>query len=94
MGTLNILECIRADYPICAALSTRARNGRYFDTPITEDIVSAHHQMPYFLTKWVGEELCMTYYHQYGVPSTVFRFSTVIEPGEFLSDAACPSSFY
>ena len=102
MGTLNILECVRADLPDLRRIvyaSTEAvywpirGNGRYFDTPITEDMVSAHHQMPYFLTKWVGEELCMTYYHQYGVPSTVFRFSTVIEPGEFLSDAGLPKLF-
>ena len=56
-------------------------------------MVSAYHQMPYFLTKWVGEELCMVYHLQYGIPSTVFRFSTVIEPGEFLNDAGLPSLF-
>jgi UDP-glucose 4-epimerase len=102
MGTLNLLECVRTELPDLHRLvyaSTEAvywrlpGTGRYFEEPITEDMVSAHHHMPYFLTKWVGEELCMAYYYQYGIPSTVFRFSTVIEPGEFLDDAGLPRLF-
>jgi nucleoside-diphosphate-sugar epimerase len=56
-------------------------------------MVSRYHQMPYFLTKWIGEELCMTYHYQYGVPTTVFRFATVIEPGEFLNEDGLPKLF-
>ncbi len=102
MGTLNLLECVRSGLPDLHRLvyaSTEAvywrlpAAGRYFEKPITEEMVSAYHQMPYFLTKWVGEELCMAYHLQYGIPSTVFRFSTVIEPGEFLNDAGLPSLF-
>ena len=102
MGTLNILECIRAERPDLHRLvyaSTEAvywdlhGKGRLFEEPITEDMVSRYHQMPYFLTKWIGEELCMAYHHQYGVPATVFRFATVIEPGEFLDEAGLPRLF-
>ena len=42
--------------------------------------------LPYLLTKWLGEELAMAYHFQYGVPTTVMRFSTVIEPSEFLNE--------
>ena len=56
-------------------------------------MVSCYKHMPYFLTKWIGEELCMTYHHQYDVPTTVFRFATVIEPGEFLNADGLPGLF-
>ena len=52
--------------------------------------MSPYKQMPYFLTKWVGEELCMTYHRQYGIPATSMRFATVIEPGEFLNADGLP----
>ncbi len=69
------------------------RETRYFADPITEDMVARYHQMPYFLTKWVGEQLVMTYHHQYQVPSTSFRFTTIIEPSEFLNDQGLPDLF-
>ena len=53
-------------------------------------MVARYHHMPYFLTKWIGEELAMAYYYQYQVPSTSFRFSTVIEPSEFFNEAGIP----
>ena len=102
IGTLNILECIRNDclnlhrlvYACTEAIYWRlGERGRYFPEPISEDMVSRYKQMPYFLTKWIGEELCMTYHHQYGVPTTVFRFATVIEPGEFLNADGLPGLF-
>ncbi|MBI1923395.1 NAD(P)-dependent oxidoreductase [Candidatus Poribacteria bacterium] len=102
MGTLNILECIRTGLPNLHRLvyaSTEAiywrlpSKGRLFEEPITEEMVSRYHAMPYFLTKWIGEELCLAYHHQYGVPSTVFRFSTVIEPSEYLNADGLPSRF-
>ena len=69
------------------------RESRYFDRPITEDMVARYHQMPYFLTKWMGEELVMTFHHQYQVPVTSFRFTTIIEPSEFLNDQGLPGLF-
>ncbi len=102
MGTLNILESVRECNPNIHRLvyaCTEAiyweltEKGRLFDAPITEADVAKYHHMPYFLTKWIGEELCMTYHHQYGVPSTVFRFTTVIEPSEFLNDDGLPKLF-
>ena len=102
MGTLNILEAVRADVPNLRRLvyaCTEAiywrlgEKGRYFEEPITESMVSRYKQMPYFLTKWVGEELCMTYHRQYGVPATSMRFATVIEPGEFLNAEGLPGRF-
>ena len=67
--------------------------GRYFEEPITEDMVSPYKRMPYLLTKWIGEELCMTYHRQYGIPATSMRFATVIEPGEFLNADGLPWRF-
>ena len=102
MGTLNILEAVRSDLPNLHRLvyaCTEAiywrlgEKGRYFPEPITEEMVSRYKHMPYFLTKWVGEELCMSYHLQYGVPSTSMRFATVIEPGEFLNEDGVPARF-
>ena len=102
MGTLNILECIRTGLPNLHRFvyaSTEAiyweltERGYCFDEPVREEMVARYHQMPYFLTKWIGEELAMTYHHQFGVPTTVFRFSTVIEPSEFLNDEGLPNLF-
>lgn len=102
MGTLNILECIRSGLPNLHRFvyaSTEAiywelqERGYCFDEPIREEMVARYHKMPYFLTKWIGEELAMTYHHQFGVPTTVFRFSTVIEPSEFLNEEGLPEIF-
>lgn len=102
MGTVNILEAVRADAPNLQRLvyaCTEAiywrlgEKGRFFEERITEAMVSTYKQMPYFLTKWVGEELCMTYHRQYGVPATSMRFATVIEPGEFLNADGLPGRF-
>ncbi len=102
MGTLNILECVREFNPNIHRLvyaCTEAiywrmtEKGRLFNEPITEDMVAKYHHMPYFLTKWIGEELCMSYHYQFKVPSTVFRFTTVIEPSEFLNQDGVPKNF-
>lgn len=71
----------------------RGKESRGFAAQITEEMVARYHQMPYFLTKWIGEELAMSYYYQYGVPSTSFRFAIVIEPGEFLNADGLPQMF-
>ncbi len=100
MGTLNLLESVRAEcpnlhrfvYACTEAVYWRLEEyGRYFEEPIREDMVARYHQMPYFLTKWIGEELAMAYHYQYGVPTTAFRFSTVLEPSEFFNEAGVPS---
>ncbi len=99
MGTLNLLESVRTEcpnlhrfvYACTEAVYWKLEDyGRYFEEPVTEDMVARYHHMPYFLTKWIGEELAMTYYYQYQVPSTSFRFSTVIEPSEFFNEAGIP----
>ena len=99
MGTLNLLESVRAHcpslhrfvYASTVAVYLRLEdNGRYFEEPIREEMTARYHQMPYFLTKWIGEELTMAYHHQYGLPATSFRFSTIFEPSEFLNDAGLP----
>lgn len=71
----------------------QGRESRYFDKPITEDMVARYHQMPYFLTKWIGEQLAMSYHYQYKVPVTSFRFTTIIEPSEFLNSEGIPNLF-
>ncbi len=102
MGTLNILECVREFnknihrlvYACTEAIYWQlTEKGRLFNELITEDMVAKYHHMPYFLTKWIGEELCMTYHHQYDIPSTVFRFTTVVEPSEFLNADGLPKFF-
>ena len=102
MGTLNILECIRAQCPDLHRFvyaSTEGvywrvtDSGRYFSEPIKEETQIRYPHMPYLLTKWLGEELAMAYHFQYGVPTTALRFSTVIEPSEFLNDAGLPPLF-
>ena len=99
MGTLNLLESVRAACPnlhrfvyACteAIYWRQEEKGRYFEEPITEEMVARYLEMPYFLTKRIGEELAMAYHYQYGVPTTSFRFSTVIEPSEFLNDDGLP----
>ncbi len=99
MGTLNLLESVRAEcpnlhrfvYACTEAIYWRLEDyGRYFEEPITEDMVARYHQMPYFLTKWIGEELAMAYYYQYDLPATSFRFATIIEPSEFFNEAGVP----
>ena len=99
MGTLNLLESVRAAcpnlhrfvYACTEAIYWRLEEkGRYFEEPITEEMVARYLEMPYFLTKRIGEELAMAYHYQYGVPTTSFRFSTVIEPSEFLNDDGLP----
>lgn len=100
-GALNLLEVARTlpNFHRFIYASTEAvyweltQKGRLFEKPITEDMVAKYHHMPYFLTKWIGEELCMTYHYQYQVPVTVFRFSTVIEPSEFLNESGLPARF-
>ena len=102
-GTLNVLEAAREQCPDLQRFvyaSTEgvywdARiNGRYFETPITEDMVgSLYPDMPYLMTKWLGEELVMVYRHQYGIPTCVTRFSTVIDPSEFLNAQGLPHIF-
>ncbi len=90
-----VYACTEAIYWRLEARSPNlaGREERYFAAPITEDMVAQYHQMPYFLTKWIGEQLAMTYYHQYQVPSTSFRFTTIIEPGEFLNAQGLPDLF-
>jgi len=99
MGTLNLLESVRAHCPnlhrfvyasTVAVYLRLEESGRYFEEPIHEDMASRYHQMPYFLTKWVGEELTMAYHYQYGLPAASFRFSTIIEPSEFFNEAGLP----
>ncbi len=102
MGTLNILECIREHcpnlhrfvYASTEGVYWDARvNGRYFENPISEDMAGNYPDMPYLLTKWLGEELALAYHFQYSLPVTALRFSTVIEPSEFLNDAGLPRLF-
>ncbi|MCY4063632.1 MAG: NAD(P)-dependent oxidoreductase [Chloroflexi bacterium] len=102
MGTLNLLESVRElgpslhrfVYASTEGVYWDARvNGRYFEEPITEDMIGEYPNMPYLMTKWLGEELAMVYHHQYGVPTCAMRFSTVIEPSEFLNDAGLPKLF-
>ncbi|MCY3681683.1 MAG: NAD(P)-dependent oxidoreductase [Gemmatimonadetes bacterium] len=99
LGTLHLLEAVREKVPNLQRFvyaCTEAiywkvdEAGRLFEQPISEDMVSATKAMPYFLTKWIGEELVMNYHVQYGVPSVVCRFATIFEPSEFLTEDGVP----
>jgi len=102
-GTLNLLESVRElcpnlhrfVYASTAGVYWSLREyGRYFETPISEDMVDRRYpDMPYLMTKWLGEELAVAYQLQYAVPVTVLRFSTVIDPGEFLNERGWPTLF-
>ena len=102
MGTLNLLESVRElcpnlqrfVYASTEGVYWDARvNGRYFEQPISEDMIGEYPNMPYLMTKRLGEELALVYHHQYGVPACAMRFSTVIEPSEFLNEAGLPKLF-
>lgn len=102
LGTLHLLEAVRAHaphlhrfvYACTEAVYWRTEdNGRQFDRPIREHEVSHSKLMPYYLTKWIGEELCMNYHYQYGVPSVACRFATVLEPSELLDAEGMPVSW-
>ena len=102
MGTLNILECIRElcpnlhrfVYASTEGVYWDARiSGRYFEERITEDMAGNYPSMAYLMTKWLGEELTMVYHYQYGLPTCAMRFSTVIEPSEFLNEGGLPRHF-
>ena len=99
LGSLHLLEAIRAHapelqrlvYACTEAVYWRTEDdGRLFEQPIREDEVSHSKLMPYYLTKWIGEELCMNYHYQYGVPTVVCRFATVLEPSELLDEEGIP----
>ena len=103
MGTLNLLESARElcpdlhrfVYASTAGVYWSLREyGRYFEKPISEDMVGRRYpDMPYLMTKWLGEELAVAYQLQYALPVTVLRFSTVLDPGEFLNDQGRPTLF-
>ncbi len=102
MGTLNLLESIREQcpnlhrfvYASTEGVYWDARvNGRYFEQPITEDMMGEYPNMPYLMTKRLGEELALVYHFQYDIPTCAMRFSTVIEPSEFLNEAGLPAAF-
>ncbi len=99
LGTLHLLEAVRDKVPhvqrfvyACTeAIYWRVEeSGRLFEKPIAEDMVSATHAMPYFLTKWIGEELVVNYGVQYDLPCVVCRFATIFEPSEFLTADGVP----
>ncbi len=103
MGTLNLLESVRDlcpdlhrfVYASTAGVYWSLREyGRYFETPIHEDMVGRRYpDMPYLMTKWLGEEVAVAYHLQYALPVTVLRFSTVLEPSEFLNEQGWPNLF-
>ena len=99
LGTIHLLEAVRnhaTDLKRFVYACTEAiywkleEDGRLFEDPIKESDVSLSHRMPYFLTKWIGEELLMNYHIQYGIPGVSCRFATVFEPSEFLDDHGVP----
>jgi dTDP-L-rhamnose 4-epimerase len=89
-GTLNVLEAARGleglqhlIYASTDAVYPSDHKTSQYPDVLTEesDIDPA---MPYAMSKWMGEVLCLAYHRQYGLPTTALRFACVIGPGELL----------
>ncbi len=89
-GTLNILEAARRQKNLSRVIyaSTDALYPSDHKTSRYPEILTEESEirptMPYAMTKWFGEQLCVTYHQQYGLPTVSLRFALVVGPGELL----------
>jgi nucleoside-diphosphate-sugar epimerase len=89
-GTLNVLEAARREDDLRrliyastdAVYPTDHKTSRYPEI-ITEE-TGIQPAMPYAMSKWIGEVLCLRYHQQYGLPAVPLRFACVVGPGELL----------
>jgi nucleoside-diphosphate-sugar epimerase len=89
-GTLNVLEAARRQknlhrviYASTDALYPSEHKTSNYPEILTEES-EIRPTMPYAMTKWFGEELCITYNRQYGLPTVSLRFALVVGPGELI----------
>jgi nucleoside-diphosphate-sugar epimerase len=91
-GTFNMLEAARRQagnlqhffYASSDAIYDKYIPGGVAE-PIREDSFKIAPAGQYALTKYLGEELCHTYFRTYGLPTTVFRFALVVAGEEILN---------
>lgn len=80
-GTLNLLEAARThevrNFVFASSSSVYGAGSRI---PFTEEDPADRPLSPYAATKRMGELLCYTYHHLYGLPITSLRFFTVYGP--------------
>ncbi len=89
-GTLNVLYAARREDGLRrliyastdAVYPTDHKTSRYPEI-ITEE-TPVQPAMPYAMSKWIGEVLCLCYHQQYGLPTVPLRFACVVGPGELL----------
>jgi nucleoside-diphosphate-sugar epimerase len=91
-GTFNLLEAARQQpKPLQQFFyaSTDAIYDKYvpggMTEPIREDTMKIAPGGQYALTKYLGEELALGYYRNYGLPVTVFRFALAVAGDEILN---------
>jgi len=89
-GTLNVLEAARRQKNLSRLIyaSTDAVYPSEHKTSKYPEVLTEESEirptMPYSMTKWLGEKLCINYHQQYGLPTIALRFAHVIGPGELL----------
>lgn len=90
-GTFNILEAARArgkDLRQFFFASSDALYEKYIPggvaEPIVEDAFPIRPGGMYALTKQLGEDLCVGYWRNFGLPLTVFRFALTVAGDEIL----------
>jgi nucleoside-diphosphate-sugar epimerase len=95
-GTLNVLEAARREGGLRRFIyaSTDAVYPTDHKTSRTPEIITEETgiqpDMPYAMSKWIGEVLCLRYHQQYGLPVVPLRFACVVGPGELL-EAGIPA---
>ncbi|MEX2599050.1 MAG: NAD-dependent epimerase/dehydratase family protein [Dehalococcoidia bacterium] len=80
MGVVQLLELCKAhgvNKVVQASTSSVYGNG---DLPLREDAFTDRPLSPYAASKKAAELLCYTYFHLYGISTTVLRFFTVYGP--------------
>ena len=88
-GTFNLLEATVGYCKGCKRFVFASSEGVYPEwIPAYLPIDERHPRRPvghmYLLSKLLGEELVLGYHHQYGVPTVVCRFGSIIGAGEIL----------
>lgn len=90
-GTFNILEAARARGDALRQFFFASSDALYekyipggVETPIAEDSFPIRPGGMYALTKQLGEDLCVGYGRNFGLPVTVFRFALTVAGDEIL----------
>jgi UDP-glucose 4-epimerase len=89
-GTFNLLMAVREHAPDIRCFAYASSDGVYAGptrTPAFLPIDESHPRTPgsvYSASKVGAEELCLTFWRFFGVPTTILRFSATADPSELL----------